>query len=294
MLNEFKDSSGRISVSVWRRESETSQSLFNNFEVDVGEEWVCVGGGGTGSESPGHLLTASYPYGDWKGWRISSKDHVTPSPTIITAYAIGMKIEGLTRDELKNNLSLDSFLSDSNSHNSQGVLVKDEYLLLGGGFQVTMQPPGKGNLGVASFLGSSIEWRARSKDMEIVSPSPIRVYAVGIKPTLTKLDPSDPKNPITVGRVDVTFDSTESVPSKDHPVSTAKVLTDYALCGGGAVAHCNYWSDGSYLWSLEPVTEETQDPEKQTFTGKSKDHIRSDPSTITAYAMGIKFHEVGS
>jgi hypothetical protein len=290
MLNEFKGSSGKIRVSVWEREAETSQSLFNNnFEVDVGEDWVCIGGGGTGSEDRGHMLTASYPYGPWKGWRISPKDHITPDPTIIKAYAIGMQIDGLTRNELIANLTPGSKESVSNTHTNFGVLIPPGFLLLGGGFQVTQQLPNKGNIATASFLESSIAWRARSKDMEISSPSPIKVHVIGINPTLQKPNPNAPTNPITVGHVDIAFNSQENLPNVPHPVSTAKVPTGYALCGGGAVAHFNYWNDGSYLWALEPVTERTTDPAKQTFTGKSKDHHRNDPSTITAYALGIKF-----
>lgn len=65
---------------------------------------------------------------------------------------------------------------------------------------------------------------------------------------------------------------------------------NYALCGGGAVTHFSYWDGGSYLWSLEPVTEDTSDPAKQSFTAKAKDHHRVDPATITVYAMGVRLH----
>ena len=92
------------------------------------------------------------------------------------------------------------------------------------------------------------------------------------------------------GHIDVAFNSDEAVPNASHPVSTARVLPGYALCGGGAVTHFTYWDKGSYLWDLEPVTEETEDPTKQRFTGRAKDHHRADPATITTYALGVKLY----
>ena len=239
------------------------------------------------------MLTASYPYGNWKGWRVSSKDHITPNPTILKAYAIGMKIDDLSRNELISNLRL--VTSPPIPGASPNFIVAEmgkAHLLIGGGFQVTDQPTGKGNIGTACYLDGSNQWAARSKDSEIVSPSPLNVFAIGIKPLLTKPNAQNPNEPIKVGYVDVAFDSEESLNSEAHSVSTATLPDGYALCGGGAVAHCHYWGRGSYLWSLEPVTDVpkgSQTPPPQTFTGKSKDHFKPDPSTITTYAIGIKF-----
>ena len=64
---------------------------------------------------------------------------------------------------------------------------------------------------------------------------------------------------------------TKHVPNASHPVRTLEEdFQGYALCGGGSVTHFTYWDKGSYLWDLEPVTEETEDPTKQRFTGRVK------------------------
>lgn len=233
------------------------------------------------------MLTASYPIAGWKGWAVSSKSHITPDPTVITVWGIGMKIEGLTRNQLISNLIMQPLPSAPSSHNDFGVnLTNRDYALLGGGFKIGEQPqqPNSANIATGSFLDNSFGWRARSKDMDIVTPLPIRVFVIGIKRTI--MQPSNPDK--AFGYIDVTFNSQETLPNKAHPVSTAPVIGGYALCGGGAVTHFSYWGGGSYLWALEPVTEITEDPLKQTFTGRAKDHHHEDPATITAYAMGVK------
>jgi hypothetical protein len=55
----------------------------------------------------------------------------------------------------------------------------------------------------------------------------------------------------------------------------------YALCGGGGEVH--YTGLGNMLWSLRPSTTQGL----QFFSASSKDHLKSDPSSISAYAMGI-------
>ncbi len=298
-LNEFRDKSGIIRISVWESRATNPSDLHTDVECNIANEegeWVCVGGGGRGSKEPGHLLTASYPMENWKGWQVSSKSHQASDPTVTTVWAIGMIIDGLSREQLISNLRLESLASPPNSHNDFNVdlsldqFEEQDYVLLGGGFKVGMdaQEEGMGNFGTASFIDNSFGWRARSKDMDIVTPLPINVYTIGIKQTIKK--PDNPEEDF--GYVNVAFSSNESLPNDPHPESKATVPLNYALCGGGACTHFSYWNGGSYLWSLEPVTERTEDPAKQSFTARAKDHFTQDPATITTYAMGVRLFPV--
>jgi hypothetical protein len=56
-------------------------------------DWMEHGGKGS-------LLYASYPSRDLKSWTIKAKDHLPPDPCVIQGYAIGVRIKGLTRDQL--------------------------------------------------------------------------------------------------------------------------------------------------------------------------------------------------
>ena len=98
---------------------------------------------------------------------------------------------GGSREALKANLKI--FAADSGIAVSQGTsnpsvsaFVKSPFtMLLGGGFQVLDQPPSAGTLCTGSYPDSTFSWKASSKDHIILSPTRIRAYAIGIKPTLS-------------------------------------------------------------------------------------------------------------
>src|SRR5919197_79321 len=119
-----------VSISIWNAEDPPA-GHHNLFEVDVGapdDDWVCIGGGGATPSSSGvisnrgNFLTASFPSldangeADWKGWLISSRDHINPDVSTLTGYAIGMKIPQLSKHELISNLQLKKNTSDPAPH----------------------------------------------------------------------------------------------------------------------------------------------------------------------------------
>lgn len=228
------DASGKITISLWTFTNPIPEA-HNDIQVNVGDEegggWVCIGGGGTGHPTPGNLLTASYPVAnpepanDWKSWRVSSRDHIKSDPFTLTGFAIGMKIEGLSRPELISNLKRTSSISNAANHPDHVCFVEPGHALLGGGFEVLDQPDGGGNLVTASFPDSSISWRARSKDESVPSESRIRVFAIGISPNL--------KNTVgtVIGNVVTAYSSFESMGqiNLDVPKSTVDLLPGFAL-----------------------------------------------------------------
>ncbi len=315
MVKAFKlneTTAGGVTVSVWQTLSVPPASQHYQFAVEVGAErdddWVCIGGGGTAGNTSygagyGQYLTASFPSHDFKSWNVFSREHVWPNAISIFGYAIGMKINGLSKDELIQNLRLTKIDSPQVAHPDQSCLVEPGFLLIGGGFHVIDQPQYGGNLATASFPDSSISWRARSKDVQIPSPSVIRVFAIGISPEIMKPNLADPQHPTKFGKVYNSFSSSEqqNTPDAIPGLSIAKPLDGFAMCAGGAAAH--FWT-GLYLWALEPTTKsipltsqnplQTMDPSDQSFTVKSMTHLQPDQGLITAYAMGIKFEPVST
>jgi hypothetical protein len=279
-VNTFKDYSNDITVSVFRDSSPSSEQRHNGFEVRVADDMVCIGGGATGSDDPGHFLTASEPndLDTLTGWKISSKDHEIPNPVILKAYAIGMKIDGMSRDQLRGAITVKFSDSAKAPHPKETVsLDYDNYSLLGGGFHVNWE--GAGNIATGSFPSSSVSWTAHSKDMDTPDPSTITVYAIGIKNKLQLGTPPNTSN----WRVATVY-SSQTSSLDNHPWSIAifpNSMNGFAICGGGAEVH---YTNGNYLWSLEP----TLDPIITKFTGRSKDHINADVSRITSYLMGIR------
>src|SRR3954447_10336695 len=106
-LNTFHDASGRITVSVFNHIGSPPQEHWIEEEILVGDgDMIAIGGGGTASENPGALLTASHPNDDLSGWVISSKDHEVPDAHQLITYVIGLKIAGMTKAQLRDSIFL--------------------------------------------------------------------------------------------------------------------------------------------------------------------------------------------
>src|SRR3954454_22664469 len=267
-LNTFQDASGLVTVSIFEITSPNEQQHFTDFGVNVDPDMICIGGGGMAAEFPqGALLTASYPNDDLSGWLVSLKDHEVANPHFLTAYAIGLKIQGLSRNQLLNDfVRVDVADSGTGAHPEAPASNPGNFLLVSGGFRVDWH--GAGNLATASFPENNFSWKARSKDHDISDPSNLRVFAIGIRQNLP------------VGRVIVRIESTDSA-SAEHPASVAALPPGFAMTGGGA--EVNVHGAGNLLWKLQPATR----TDRQDFSGASKDHVHFDPATITTYVMGI-------
>lgn len=268
ILNSFKDASGLVTVSVFEARASSYQQHWHDFRVDVAPDMVAIGGGGEAAMLPeGALLTASYPDGDLRAWQVSSKDHMKPNHHQLVAYAIGLKIEGMSRDDLVKEIHISRNESAYAELPEASASLPSGYKLISGGFRVNWS--GEGNLGTASFPESEFSWKARSKAHMKSSPASLLVWALGIRETLP------------VGRVVVSIKSHGSEPGL-VPSATADVQPGFALTGGGAEVH--WRGEGNLLWKLCPVTKTTN----QEFTGASKAHMKPDLSSITVYSLGIR------
>ena len=250
-LNEI--TVGKISISVWSDTQSPSPAPpfrdHHDLTIPVGSDWVCIGGGGRGRGDPvfsGNFLTASFPMSDWTTWKIMSRDHITYCTCTLTGFAIGMKIDGLTRDELIANLRHTSTISPvAMSHPDMTCLVAPGFLLLGGGFEVLDQMEGGGNLATGSFPFSTISWRAKSKDEYIVTESRIRVFTISISPNIRNA------NGQVIGNVATTFKKYEFPDNISDPKSVVGPEAGFALCGGGGDAN---YDVNQLLWDLEPTS----------------------------------------
>jgi hypothetical protein len=268
-LNTFHDASGLVTVTVFSHRGSPAQQHWINEEILVGDgDMIAIGGGGTATDFPeGALLTASFPNDDLSGWVVSSKDHEKPNPHELITYVIGIKIVGMSRPQLVDSVFISQADSGVAPHpEAETGVPSNEFVLVSGGFRVDWH--GVGNLATASFPSTEFSWKARSKDHDIPDPANLRVFAIGLRRNLP------------VGRVTVVIDKADSGQAP-HPAAVATVDPGFALTGGGAEVH--WHGNGNLLWKLEPAT--SQDP---TFSAASKDHMHPDPSTITAFALGIR------
>lgn len=266
------DASGIVTIAVFRQQASAPSAHFFDHQVDVDSDMVAIGGGATGAENPaGALLTASFPNNNRSAWLVSSKDHSVSNPHRLTGFAIGMKIDGLSRDQLvQQHLRFTQQTSNRTAHPSTSAGVPAGFTMIGGGFRVNW-PPGAGNLATASFPEFGDVWTARSKDHFIASPCTIDTFSVGLRTQL----------PLPVGKVDRVENSGVSG-SAAHPSIAVRIADAFALTGIGAEARTT--GPGSLLWRLEPTVNGNQ----QGVTAASKDHQASSPATIKAWAIGIR------
>ena len=123
-LFRHRDASGLITTAVFRHRADQDQQHFTDLGAKVDSDIVAIGGDASAVNSPhGALLTTSYPTDDGSAWLASPKDHNIPELHRLTAFAIGMKIEGVSRERLG---VLITSVVDA------GVLIKGEDLRCGG------------------------------------------------------------------------------------------------------------------------------------------------------------------
>lgn len=260
------DASGLITVQLFYYRSFIPHQHFMEYSVDVAGDMVAVGGGVVGTEDPGALIYSSHPNDDLSSWMIGTKDHLIPDSHFVSGYAIGMKIQGMSKKDLVESMLVTTTTSEKLAHPTVMASLPGDYALLGGGLRVDWD--GSGNLATASYPVGVSAWEARSKDHGDPDPSNLTVFAIGIKRQLP------------VGVLGTTVAQNKSGVSP-IPISTATLPPGYALCGGGGFV--DWHGQGSLLWRLQPDIQSTG----QSFIAASKEHGGfADSEAITAYAIG--------
>lgn len=268
---EQNDASGKITIAVFERYSPTASSHNTDFAVEVPSDYVVVGGGAEGKENPiGNLLTASYPRADMGAWLVSTKDHIQSDPVQVRAWAIGLKISGLTPAQLRAELTLRGATSAPSGHPDVIANLPAGYLLVGGGFKINWS--GAGNLATRSSPTADARgWRTISKDHLLGSPATAQVFAVGIRRSIAG-----------VGTLSASIASSTSS-FAPHPSNTTAMAPGYALTGCGAFA--NWSGTGNLLWRIRPTS---PGPGQTACAVASKDHLSSSPATVTGYSIGLR------
>lgn len=266
---EQTDASGKVTIAVFERTSGVLSGHNANFAVSVPADYVVIGGGGEGKGAPvGNLLTASYPNADLSAWLVSTKDHIDPDPVRVRAWAIGLRVQGLSAAQLRAQIFTSNATSNYAAHPDATASLPAGYVLLGGGFRANWS--GVGSLGTASAPVAANGWRARAKDHGQSSPATVTAYAIGL-----------PASIAGIGSFESAIASSLSGYAA-HPSTSAGTLSGYALSGCGAFV--NWSGAGNLLWKIKPVgTGATSGCEVA-----SKDHRTSSPASIYGYAIGLR------
>ncbi|MGW0516145.1 hypothetical protein [Crossiella sp. NPDC003009] len=269
-INSYTDATGRITVTVYSRTSEVGHVIRDHVVTPRDGDMVAVGGGATASnQGYGSLLTASQLFGHFAGWQASSKDHLQGSPHRLTTYVIGMKIAGMSANELRSNLKLQEDQSGVMSHPEAeaGSPGSESWVLLGGGFRADYH--GAGNMATASFPATGHSWKSRSKDH--IAGDPANLYSWGVYL----------RRHLRVGQVLQHIPPPVGSAFTGHPSATANVPDGYVMTGGGA--EVKWQGEGNLLWQLEPTANGSRG-----FRASAKDHLHNSSATLHAYVVGIR------
>jgi hypothetical protein len=301
------DVSGLVMTGIWQATSDAAEQAFQN--VVVPPDFVAVGGGSEGTETPqGTLVTSSIhsTAGSqfWLGGAHSNAAlGVSPQISPVTVRAIGLKIEGLSISTLRQTVNFPSQSSPccvsnpivmfnlTNLRNYPATEATTAGLAqqtaISGGVQaeqgtginaqyVTASQPGVSG---QCYTNGTCEqlvrgWLAASKDHVFTTPSWISGQMTTAK-VLTI-------NGSTFHVETWVSQSTSAVLA--HPSATATLPGDFALTGIGAFVD---WQNspsaaGNMVWNLKPI------PNTNGIIVASKDQWFSSPAAITAYAIGMK------
>jgi hypothetical protein len=248
--------------------------------IDAPPGWKILGGGAfvdwTGPCAPpspvGNLLTGVFPNDDGTTWTATSKDHLTPSPANIVAYAIVA--------QMKNGLPIPSgaykivsYTSSQANHPTLNVRLPIQYAVVGGGARANYT--GLGSMLWATYpVEDGNSWIGAAKDHIDPDPSTITVWAIGLDRLF-----------LHGAGLSVNVYENTSTPPVPHPSVVVDVPgEDFHLSGGGA--RVNWDVNPSAVGSL--LTATYPGPNNRTWVADGKDHLQPDPSTITGWAIALR------
>jgi hypothetical protein len=266
---EGTDWSGKVHTYI--AYSYTSGLLTQAWTASVPQDYVLIGGGAWAKYVDGQmgaLLTASYPDENYLDWHAESMEHLAASKYghTLYVYAIGLKLDGVTRDQLKNYIHISHSTSGTAEEPNASASVGSGYTLIGGGAYVN-NTYGSGNLLTACYPSGN-SWYAASKDHGVVSANEITAYAIGIIPTIPNF-----------GTLEIGNESSNQNISSGKGTTSVSIDNGWLLSCPGGQATWTPGTAGRMLVGIVPTS-------ALGVTVTSKDH--GSYSSGSTYAYGIK------
>jgi hypothetical protein len=275
---DFTDASGEVIVRVYTGPWVYGQH--NTTSVSVDSDFVLVGGGVMISQwanpdfllgEPGALLTASYPNSNLTTWHAASKDHGTAYPHYLRAYAIGLRLSGVSSVQLRSYMVLPPPTSSSGHHPSAVASLPPGYLLVGGGARANGNPQ-RGLLLTASYPYSFHQWGASAKDHHFSDLGSVDAFAIGIQQSIPGF-----------GVLSASYISASSFAQTSYGVASVQAPTGWVQSSVGGRAQ--YIGAGRLLTDLFPFCE----PSSNRLGAKaiSKDHLGPYNTAGDTYAYTV-------
>ena len=279
-FTEFTDASGEVIVRVYTGPWVYGQH--NTTSVNVDTDFVLVGGGAMISQwanpddllgQPGALLTKSYPNSNFTTWHAASKDHGTVYWHSLRAYAIGLRLSGVSSVQLRNYMTIVK-TSSSGNHPTAVAPVPPGYLLLGGGASAIGSPQ-RGLLLTASFPSSFHEWTASAKDHHFFESGSVEAFAIGIQQSIPGF-----------GVLNATYNNALTSTGTGYGVASIQAPTGWVVTSVGGRAQ--YSGPGRMLTDLFPYWDLSN---RLGAKAISKDHLGPYYTSGDTYAYTVSIQK---
>lgn len=271
------DWSGTIAVEVVACSDDVNRHHNIGIFCSLDSDFVVTGGGASANFGfgPGALLIESRPFDSNLGaWVGSSKDHLVSSPHTLTVYAVGIRLAGVSRADLRGQMQLKQVVAPFfQNQPNLSAKVDPEFMLVGGGVSL-LNPGGNNVLLTGSFPSpDGTAWTGTGKDHVTPDTTRIQVFAIGLRPSI----PFFGNIARAVVQRSFTFDG---FTGPGFPGTVDVQVTPGTIpVGPGAVSN---WAPGQgrLLFGI--------DVNAGGVRAWDKDHVKADPNgTITAFAIEL-------
>lgn len=270
----YDDSAAPVYVHIKTCKTTTPGCAHEAIDCRLEPEYALVGGGAkTITYQPANstyqrsdFLTESRPLADGRTWRASSRDHLIDSQHDLVVYAIGMRLEGVNSQKLRENIRWKELTLAANS---APLRIDSGWRLISGGGKATPSSPNGDRFLTRTRFTAYHEWEAATSDHMVPAAGSTTVWMLELKDQLIEgFGALEIKQLIAHSDQKATGFSTSSV----------QVEPGWALIGmGGAVS--NLTGSGRMLTAIAPGAD------NRTVSVTSRDYINQGAGITTAYAI---------
>ncbi|TMP39561.1 hypothetical protein [Pseudoalteromonas rubra] len=286
------DGSGRIHMRVWKY-TLNSTSSNHTAKLTVPGDWVAVGGGVDLKISRSVLITASYPdTATQQSWIVSTQADKSTSDHELTAYAIGIKIEGISRGDIRKHNIIKSWCGNGEAKNASAgnassiTIPNIGYLMISGGAKSAPKAGHKFGPVYSSAPKGWDQWTAASKKLKDSNNHPLTSCVVGIRKDLANAQLGH-----NLGSIDTLHRmSAVNKLASSRIESEVFMENDYILTGIGAKLTASKKKEvepNVLLYSLAPK----KFGKSAKVVAKAKEYLYPAGAFLSSYAIGIKLIE---
>jgi vibriolysin len=244
----------------------------------VPEDYALAGGGAEvqGFAQPGALLTINYP-ATQQTWLAQSGDLAVSFPHRLRAFAVGLRITGLTGAQLRGLITLTTVTTPTGTASSGAALIPSGHVLLGGGVFAPSGQYVSHSFPISN--ASNAFWVGAFLNSVFPNPGSGTVRAISLPGCLPQLGPcTNPPSGVPFRLTSQAF-LNSSTNGTGYRVASAgnSDLNAVMTAAGGATASTN---PGRILTQVIPT--------QGGAVAVNKDHWFTDTAGVTAYGVALK------